>query len=456
MENTMFDTGNVGAASDNLAEGTQRIATIVNRAPVDLQKELAEVLRQRAAISAVLRAIANSPHDLQPIFDAILESAVQLYRAAWGAFRLVEETGFRLVAYKANPDLSELWSPAMLREHSSFIGRLLGSKSPVHVPDLATHLERMEAVEEGDREAISRGVGTILFVPMLRNDELIGALSLVRRRIELFTEKEIELVTDFAAQAAIALDVTRCERKLRELQIELARANRIATMEQLSSSIAHEVIQPIATARNNARAGLHFLEQSPPNLGKAREAFDRVVADADRAADIIHRIKDHVKKAPPKMERFDVNEAIRNAIILTQGEVVKIGASIQTQLAEPLPFFRGDRVQIQQVMVNLIVNAVQAMSGDGDSRRELQISTETDKAEGVRVGVRGTGPGLAPESLPRLFEPFYTTKAEGMGMGLAICRSIVEAHGGRLWATAREPHGTLFQFTIPAAQDATS
>ena len=185
----------------------------------------------------------------------------------------------------------------------------------------------------------------------------------------------------------------------------------------MSSSIAHEVIQPIATARNNARAAQNFLEMKPPNLGQARGAIDCVVADADRAADIIHRIKDHVKKAPPKMERFDVNEAIRNAIILTRGEVVKIGASIQTQLTEPLPFFRGDRVQIQQVVVNLIVNAVQAMSGARDSRRELQVSTETDKAEGVRVGVRDTGPGPAPESLPRLFEPFYTTKAEGMGMG---------------------------------------
>jgi C4-dicarboxylate-specific signal transduction histidine kinase len=291
---------------------------------------------------------------------------------------------------------------------------------------------------------------------MLRDNELIGVLSIGRGRVEPFTENEIALVTDFAAQAAIALEITRRERELREMQMELARANRIATMEQLSASIAHEVVQPIATARNNARAAQNFLEMKPPNLGKAGEALDCVVAGADRAGDIIHRIKDHIKKAPPKMDRFDVNEAIRNAIILTRGEVVKIGASTQTQLAEPLPFFRGDRVQIQQVMVNLIVNAVQAMSGDGGSRRELLISTETDEAEGVRVGVRDTGPGLAPESLPRLFEPFYTTKAEGMGMGLAICRSIVEAHGGRLWATACEPHGTLFQFTIPAEQDATS
>src|SRR5262249_11169434 len=159
---------------------------------------------------------------------------------------------------------------------------------------------------------------------------------------------------------------------------------------------------------------------------------------------------DHIKKAPPKRDRFDVNEAVRNAVILTHGEAIKIGASIQTQLTEPLPFYRGDRVQIQQVMVNLIVNAVQAMSGDGGSGRDLKITTETDEAGGFRMGVRDTGPGLTPESLPRLFEPFYTTKAEGMGMGLAICRSIVEAHGGRLWATPCEPRGTLFQFTIPA------
>src|SRR5262249_12882056 len=284
--------------------------------------------------------------------------------------------------------------PANLLEHDSFLGRLLG-KSPVHITDLATHLER-NSVGQAEREAISRGVRTVLYVPMLRNDELIGTLGLARWRIEPFTEKEIELVTDFAAQAAIALEITRRERELRELQMELARTNRIATMEQLSSSIAHEVVQPIATVRNNARAALNFLAMKPPNLGEAREALDCAVADADRAGDIIKRIRDHVKKAPPKMDPFDVNEAIRTAIVLTRGEAVKIGASIRTQLAEPLPFFCGDRVQIQQVMVNLIVNAIQAMSGDGDRKRELQISTETD-AEGVRVGVQDSGQGLAPQ-----------------------------------------------------------
>jgi GAF domain-containing protein len=272
----------------------------------DLQKELAEVLRQRAAISAVLRAIVNSPHDLQPIFDTILDNAVRLCRAEGGGFRVPEETGFRLVASKQSPTLSGTYPPPLgnLLEHGSFLGRLLGSKSPVHISDLATHLGR-NSVGEAEREAIVRGVRTFLIVPMLRNDELIGTLGLVRDRIEPFTEKEIELVTDFAAEAAIAFEITRRERELHELQMELARANRIATMEQLSASIAHEVIQPIATARNNARAAQNFLEMKPPNLGEAREALASVVADADRAGDIIHRIKDHIKKAPPKMDRFE-------------------------------------------------------------------------------------------------------------------------------------------------------
>jgi signal transduction histidine kinase len=422
----------------------------------DLRKKLAEALQQRTAISAVLRAIANSPHDLQPVFDAILDNAVDLCRAEGGTFRLSEETGFLLVASKMNPGVSEVYVPPKRFEHGNVFGRLYSSTAPVHIPDLLAHLELSCAGEDEREFAFKSGIRTAFIVPMLRAGELIGSLNLGRWRIEPFSETEIELATDFAAQTAIALEITRRERELRELHIELARANRVATMSQLSLSIAHEVIQPIAAVRNNVRAAQNFLAMMPPELGEAREALDCVVAEADRAGDIIHRIREHIKKAPPKMDRFDINEAIRNAIILTHGEVVKIGASIETQLAERLPFFRGDRVEIQQVMVNLIVNAVQAMSGDGGSRRELQISTEPDAAEGVRVGVRDTGPGLAPESLPRLFEPFYTTKAEGMGMGLAICRSIVEAHGGRLWATACEPHGVLFQFTIPAEQGATA
>jgi C4-dicarboxylate-specific signal transduction histidine kinase len=234
------------------------------------------------------------------------------------------------------------------------------------------------------------------------------------------------------------------------MQSELAHANRVATMGQLTASIAHEIRQPIATGRNNARAALNFLGRHPPDLSEVKEALDCIVGDADRAGDIIDRIESFIKKAPPRKEVVDLNAAILEVTALTHGETVKTGVTVGTQLAGELPRIRCDRVQLQQVMLNLIVNAIRSMSGVEDGNRELQISTVSIEPEGVRVAVRDTGHGLRPESLPRLFEPFYTTKPEGMGMGLSICRSIIEAHGGRLWATRCEPRGALFQFTIPA------
>jgi C4-dicarboxylate-specific signal transduction histidine kinase len=247
------------------------------------------------------------------------------------------------------------------------------------------------------------------------------------------------------------LESTRRERQYREMQSELAHANRVATMGQLTASIAHEIKQPIATARNNAAAALRFLDRSPPDVAEVREALTCLVNDADRAGDVVDRIGSLIKKAPPRKEVFDLNAAILEVTALTHSEAVKTGVTVGTQLAGESPRIQGDRVQLQQVMLNLIVNAIQSMSGVEDGARELHISTTRIEPEGgVRVAVRDTGPGLRPESLPRLFEPFYTTKPDGMGMGLSICRSIIEAHGGRLWATRCEPRGALFQFTIPA------
>jgi C4-dicarboxylate-specific signal transduction histidine kinase len=297
---------------------------------------------------------------------------------------------------------------------------------------------------------------TLIFVPMVDDDETIALFSLGRQRIAPFTEEEIDLITNFAAQAAIALGIIRRERQIRELQMELAHANRVATMGQITASIVHEVKQPIAAAVIGAQAAQRWLNMQPANLAEVGDQLLHIAREGKRAGDIIDRIRNLIKKAPPRKEPVNINHAIREVIEFTRGEAAKNGVSVQTLFAEDLPLIQGDQVQLQQVMVNLIVNAIQAMSGSGDGRRELQISTETDEAEGVRVRVRDTGPAMAAESLLRLFEPFYTTKAEGMGMGLAICRSIVEAHGGRLWPTACEPHGTSFQFTIPAEKDATS
>jgi signal transduction histidine kinase len=251
------------------------------------------------------------------------------------------------------------------------------------------------------------------------------------------------------------IDVTerrRTEReraRLRQLEADLAHINRVSTLGEMAASLAHEIKQPIAAARNNARAALHFLDRSPPDLREVREAVDCFVGDADRISDVVDRIGSLIKKAPPRKEVVDLNAAILEVIALTHSEAVKTGVTVSTQLARELPRIQCDRVQLQQVMLNLIVNAIQSMSGVEDGNRELHIGTVSIEPEGVCVAVRDTGHGLRPEGLPRLFEPFYTTKPDGMGIGLSICRSIIEAHGGRLWATSCEPRGALFQFTIP-------
>jgi signal transduction histidine kinase len=415
----------------------------------ELQDRVTELIEQQTAISKVLRAIASSPHDLQPCFDAILDSATRLCRADIGTLRLSEESGLRRVAMRGDPLLvSHVWSSFPVLEKESFLGRLGTSRSPIHIPDFT-------ALEGDHRDdfliaAVNAGIRTGLLVPLLKDNEIVGTITLGRKQMQPFSDKQISLFGDFAAQATIALESTLRERQYREAQMALAHANRVATMGQLTASIAHEIKQPIAAARTNAAAALRFLDKSPPDVAEVREALTCVVNDTDRTSDVVDRIGSLIKKAPPRKEVVDLNAAILEVIALTRGEAVKTGVTVATQLAGELPPIQCDRVQLQQVMLNLIVNAIQSMSGVEDGNRELHISTVRIEPEGVCVGVRDTGPGLSPESLSRLFEPFYTTKPDGMGMGLSISRSIIEAHGGRLWATRCEPRGALFQFTIPA------
>jgi len=251
------------------------------------------------------------------------------------------------------------------------------------------------------------------------------------------------------------VDVTERKRaqdereRLRQLESDLARMNRLSLMGELTASLAHEIKQPIGSACNNACAALNFLDEQPPELAEVREALDCVVADANRAGEIIDRIRDQVKKTPPRKDHFDLNAAINEVTDLARNAIIQNRVSVQTRLAETLFPIHGDRVQLQQVVMNLLLNAVEAM-GDGHAgARELLISTEQDH-NGVLVAVRDSGPGIDAGHLECVFDPFYTTKSKGMGMGLSICRSIIKTHGGRLWATACQPHGTLFQFTIPA------
>jgi PAS domain S-box-containing protein len=255
------------------------------------------------------------------------------------------------------------------------------------------------------------------------------------------------------------MDVTERKRaqeeheRLRQLESDLAHMNRIGIIGEQAASLAHEITQPIATTRNNARAALNFLDRRPPELGEVREALACVVGDADRAGEIIDRIRDHIRKAPPRKARFDLNDAIDEVIVLGRSAITKNGVLVQTRLAEGLFPVQGDRVQLQQVILNLVLNAVEAMGAVETGPRELLIGTEQTDTNGVLVAVRDSGPGIDPEHVERVFEAFYTTKSGGVGMGLSICRSIIDAHGGRLWADANAPRGAVFQFTLPGAEN---
>jgi C4-dicarboxylate-specific signal transduction histidine kinase len=235
---------------------------------------------------------------------------------------------------------------------------------------------------------------------------------------------------------------------LRETQMQLAHVNRVATMGQLTASIAHEVNQPIAAIVTDASAGLRWLAAQPPDLREIRGSFEGIITAGNQAGEVINRIRSLIKKVPAQRAALDVNEAVLETIALTRSEMRQHGVLLKTELANDLARISGDRIQLQQVMLNLIMNAIEAMSETSEGPRELLIRSEADVPDGVMVTVRDWGPGLKPESLNHLFDPFYTTKPAGMGMGLSICRSIVEAHGGRLWATANIPRGAAFQFTL--------
>ncbi len=275
------------------------------------------------------------------------------------------------------------------------------------------------------------------------------------------------------------MDITarkQAQEAVSKAQAELAHVTRVTALGEMTASIAHEVNQPLAAVVTNANASLRWLSGESPNLAEAREAIRRIIRDGNRGGEIIGRIRALAKKAPPKKDWLDLNEAIGEVVAMARSEVQRNRVLLQTKLANDLPLILGDKIQLQQVILNLLMNAVEAMSGAGEGPRELGVNSEKvadihgePKEERyqnrglvdtewthVLVTVRDSGPGLDPQRLSRLFDAFYTTKPQGLGMGLAISRSIIEAHGGRLWAKANTPYGALFQFTLPIRDETIS
>jgi PAS domain S-box-containing protein len=263
-------------------------------------------------------------------------------------------------------------------------------------------------------------------------------------------EEGVAFVLDLTERKQAEENLLESERRYREAQAQLAHVNRVTTMGQLTASIAHEINQPLAGIASNGAAGLNWLNREKPDLDQARGAFSRIVKDSARTSGVIRGLRALVKKSDPQLARLDIDDVIREVLALTTGELRRHGVALQTDLAAGDRPVLGDRVQLQQVLLNLIMNGVDAMRVVTERTRELMVSSTLADAGSVLVSVEDTGTGLDPAVQQRIFEPFFTTKSEGLGMGLSICRSIVERHRGRLWASPRVPHGAAIRFTVPA------
>jgi PAS domain S-box-containing protein len=322
-------------------------------------------------------------------------------------------------------------------------GKVWLNSAPRYIPDLVK-----EANVERTPIAAAERLHAAFGFPILLGGEVLGVIEFFSREIRQPDQDLLEMMATIGSQIGQFIERKRAEEALLGAQAELAHVTRAATLGEMSASIAHEINQPLAAIVMNTSACLRWLDAQNPE--QARQSAARAIADGHRAGEIIRRIRALAKKAPPQKDWLDINEAIREVIALAKSELQRNYISFEIQLSDAVqPLIFADRIQLQQVIQNLVMNAMQAMSEISDSPRKLLIRTGADRSGEIVVAVRDSGPGIAPENLHRLFTPFYTTKAQGMGMGLAICRSIVEAHGGRLWASANEDRGTTFQFTLP-------
>jgi C4-dicarboxylate-specific signal transduction histidine kinase len=294
-----------------------------------------------------------------------------------------------------------------------------------------------------------------------------GVLEITRPLDSIIAQTRAGLRDTFALMAIIgslALSglalVFRTQRQAREreradqerntaMQAELARVARLTTMGQMAASIAHEINQPLAAIVNNGNAGLRWLDKQPPNIAEVQATLRRIVSDGERGVGIIESIRSMLKKGGRERVELDLNELIRDVMRLTQGQFQRSGVSIHSELADDLPSVSADRVQLEQVILNLFMNAAEAMSSSSDRERVVRVRSEKHDGNGALISVEDSGTGVEPEDVNRIFEAFFTTKAEGMGMGLSICRSIVESYGGRITVANAAPHGSVFQVFLP-------
>jgi signal transduction histidine kinase len=437
--------------------------------PADLREQLDqrtrerdEALEQQAATSKVLQVISGSPGDLEPIFATMLAEAVRICDANFGNIYRWDGDALHLTATHDTPAaFADLRRRLPIRGTLTPTGQMVTTKKTVHVTDLAAEAIYTQYREPGAVAAVELGgVRTLLSVPILKDNELIGAFTLCRQKeVRRFTDRQIALVTDFASQAVIAIENARLLSELRSRTDELDRSvvelnrernNKLMNLEAMVASIGHEVRQPLGSIAANGAAALRFLDHLPPNLDEARSSLSSIVKDAHRASEIFSNIRALFGKVDETPEAINLNDMTRDVLQTLDRELSNHRITTHAELASELPIVMGHKGQLQEVFVNLIQNAIEAMDAIKDNRI-LRVRTERDGDNTIMASVEDSGPGIDPSRLGNIFDVFVTTKSHGMGLGLAICRMIVERHKGTLVVSPGISCGSIFRVVLPIA-----
>ncbi len=424
--------------------------------------ELHESLRQQTAASDILRIISRSTFDLQAVLDKLVELVAGLCDADMAAMHRLEADNRRALAIYGGPasHRAEAIQVPLRPGRGSVVGRAMAERRPVHVADVTSDPDYQL---RGAQHQL--GYRTVLGVPLLREGEPIGVIALMRMTVRPFTAKQVELLQSFATQAVIAMENTRLFNELRARTDDLSRSigelqrernNKLMNLEAMVASISHEVRQPLASIASNGGAALRFLKHEPPNLDEARSALNSMVQGSHRASKVFDNIRALFGKADRGHGPIKLNKLALDVLHMLQADLKDHGVTTRTSLRSELPIVSGHEGQLQEVLINLVRNAIEAMDGVAEGNRVLQVRAEPHDDGAVALYIEDTGTGIDPKQLDNIFDAFITTKPSGMGLGLAICRMIIERHAGQLSVSPARPHGSIFRVLLPAGQTATA